>query len=237
MSAAATVDDPRAARELASLRVGGIGAVVGAVVFAVVRILHGDTPGADAASLDFVGGRPDYAAVHLIAVIAAFLTVAGLIGAAGSFRDPVAWALGRLGIAAAMVGLAIFGVESTSEGLALPELSRAATSAAPDQQADLVRAARAVLAMTHGPSLVAVTFLFGLTLMLIGAGLIRDTYPSWLGWIGTIIGAVTFAAGVGQYLNPDPMPGFLIYGLLASILAQLWILALAAAMLRRARPT
>jgi hypothetical protein len=136
-----------------------------------------------------------------------------------------------------MVGLAIFGVESTSEGLALPELSRAATSAAPDQQADLVRAARAVLAMTHGPSLVAVTFLFGLTLMLIGAGLIRDTYPSWLGWIGTIIGAVTFAAGVGQYLNPDPMPGFLIYGLLASILAQLWILALAAAMLRRARPT
>lgn len=235
MSAATTVDDPRAARELASLRVGGICAVVGAVVFAVVRSLHGDTPGADAAAaLDFVGGRPDYAAVHLIAVIAAFLTVAGLIGAAGSFRDPVAWALGRLGIAAATVGLAIFGVESTSEGLALPELSRAATSAAPDQQAD---AARAVLAMTHGPSLVAVTFLFGLTLVLIGAGLIRDTYPSWLGWIGTVIGAVTFAAGVGQYLNPALMPGFLIYGLLASIIAQLWILALAAAMLRRARPT
>src|SRR5947199_1886190 len=133
----ATVDN--AGTERALLQVGGVCAGVGSVVFAVVRILHGDTPGADAAaSLDFVGGRPDYAAVHVVAVIAAFLTLAGLVGAADSFREPVAWALGRLGIVAATVGLAIFAVESTSEGLALPELSRAAASATPDQRPDLV---------------------------------------------------------------------------------------------------
>jgi len=31
------------------------------------------------------------------------------------------------------------------------------------------------------------------------------------------------------------MPGFLIYGILASVLAQLWVLALAAVMLRQAK--
>jgi len=46
---------------------------------------------------------------------------------------------------------------------------------------------------------------------------------------------VTAAAAAGQYLDPDLVPGFLIYGALASILAQLWLLGVAVAMLRRAR--
>ncbi|MGI5128066.1 hypothetical protein ACQEVB_14745 [Pseudonocardia sp. CA-107938] len=229
---------PHAARERAALRIGGICTIVGACVFAVVRILHGDTPAADAtASLDFMSGRPHYAFVHVTAVVAALLGLAAPIGAAGSFTDPVAWALGRIGVVSAVAGLAVFGVESTSEGLALPELAHAAAGASPAEQADLLRAARAVLAGTHGPSLVAVALLFGLPLVLVGAGLLRDAYPAWLAWAGIVIGAGTFAAAVGQYLDPDLMPGSVIYGLLASVLAQLWLLALAATLLRRTRPT
>ena len=44
----------------------------------------------------------------------------------------------------------------------------------------------------------------------------------------------TLIAATGQYLQPDLMPGFVIYGVLASILAQLWLIALAVVMLRRA---
>jgi hypothetical protein len=226
-----------AARERASLMIGGMCAIVGATMFGIVRILHGDTPGADAAaSLTFVAARADYAGVHIGAVFAALLTLAGLIGVAGSFTHPIAWALGRLGVASSLVGMAIFSVESTSEGLALPELAHASSSATPDQQADLIRAARAVLAVTHGPSLVAVAILYGVTLVLFGLGLVRDTYPTWLGWVGILIGAATLVAASGQYLNPDLMPGFLIYGVLASVLAQLWLLILAVVMLRRSRP-
>lgn len=212
--------------------------MVGAIAFGIVRILHGDTPGADApASLTFVAGRPDYAGVHIGAVFAALLTLAGLIGVAGSLTHPIAWTLGRLGVASSLVGMAIFSVESTSEGLALPELAHATIGATPDQQADLVRAARAVLAAMHGPSLVAVTILFEVTLVLFGLGLVWDTYPTWQGWIGILIGAATLIAATGQYLIPDLMPGFLIYGVLASILAQLWLLTLAVVILRRSRPT
>ena len=119
-------------------------------------MLHGDTPGADAAAaLTFVATRPIYAGVHIAAVFAALLILAGLISLAGTFTHPIAWALGRFGVATSL-GVAIFGVESTSEGLALSELADASAGASPDQQADLVRAAHAVLAVTHGPSLVAV---------------------------------------------------------------------------------
>jgi hypothetical protein len=137
-------------------------------------------------------------------------------------------------VASALVGLAIFGVESTSEGLALPELARAAASAPPDQKAELMRAAQAVLSVTHGPSLVGLAILYGVSLLLFGLAVVLDAYPSWLGWAGMAIGAATLIAATGQYLQPDLMPGFVIYGVLASIVAQLWLIALAVAMLRRA---
>jgi hypothetical protein len=226
----------RAARKATSLKIGGTCALVGAVAFGIVRMLHGDTPGADAAaSLTFVATRPIYAGVHIAAVFAALLILAGLISLAGTFTHPIAWALGRFGVASSLVGVAIFGVESTSEGLALPELADASAGASPDQQAELVRAAHAVLAVTHGPSLVAVALLFGVTLILFGVSLTYDVYPGWLGWVGILIGVATLIAATGEYLKPDLMPGFLIYGILASVLAQLWILALAAVMLRQSK--
>ena len=227
----------QAAREAVSLKIGAVCTIVGALAFGVVRTMHGDTPGADPqASLTFVAGRPIYAGVHIAAIFAALLTMAGLIALAGSLTQAGAWMLGRLGLASSLVGLAIFGVESTSEGLALPELARASASAPPGQQAELVRAAQAVLSVTHGPSLVAIALLYGVTLVLFGLAVVLDAYPAWLGWAGMVVGAATLVAATAQYLQPDLMPGFLIYGVLASILAQLWLIALAVVMLRRASP-
>jgi hypothetical protein len=217
-----------------SLRIGGVCAIVGAIAFATVRVLHGDTPAADAqASLAFVAGRPWYAAVHIGAVLAALLALVGLIALVSSLTKPAALLLGRFGLATALVGLAIFSVESTSEGLALPELARASAGAMAEQQAELVRAAHAVLAVTHGPSLVAIALLYGIALIGFGSALVIDDYLSWLGWTGLAVGALTLIAATGQYLNPDLMPGFLIYGVLASILAQAWVVALAVVLLRR----
>ncbi|MGH3671664.1 MAG: hypothetical protein ACRDSH_13685 [Pseudonocardiaceae bacterium] len=226
----------RPIRDALILKIGGVCTIVGAIAFGTLRVLHGDTPGADPrASLAFVATRPIYAGVHIGAVFAALLTLAGLIALASSLTRPGAWMLGRLGVASSLVGMAIFGVESTSEGLALPELAHASANAPADQQAELARAAQAVLAVTHGPSLVAIALLYGISLVLFGLAVVLDDYPSWLGWAGIVVGGATLAAATGQYLQPDLMPGFLIYGVLASILAQLWLISLAVVMLRRAR--
>ena len=47
---------------------------------------------------------------------------------------------------------------------------------------ELVRAARAVAAATHGPSLVAMAVLIGFALLLFGLAMVLDRYPSGLGY-------------------------------------------------------
>jgi Domain of unknown function (DUF4386) len=216
-----------------NLKAGGVCLIVGSVVFATCRLLHGDTPAADAeAALNFVRDRPIYPAVHIFAVLAALVSLIGLVALTRSLNRPASWLIGQAAVITATVGLAIFGVESTSEGLALPELA-AAANADPGQQAELVRAARAVAAATHGPSLLAMALLIGLPLLLLGIAMVLDQYPAWLGWTGIIIGGITALAGIGLFLVPSLFPGFLLYGVLGSVVAQLWLLATGIVMLRR----
>ena len=217
-----------------NLKAGGVCLIVGSVVFATCRLLHGDTPAADAeAALNFVRNRPIYPAVHIFAVLAALVSLIGLVALSRSLSRPTSWLIGQAAVITATVGLAIFGAESTSEGLALPELAAAAANADPGQQAELVRAARGVAAATHGPSLLAMALLIGLPLLLLGIAMVLDQYPSWLGWAGTIIGAITALAGIGLFLVPSLFPGFLLYGVLGSVIAQLWLLATGIVMVRR----
>jgi hypothetical protein len=217
-----------------NMKVGGTCLIVGGALFATVRLLHGDTPAADAeAALTFVASRPSYAAVHVGALFAALVALIGLIALANSLSRPAAWQFGRAGAASALVGVAIFGVESTSEGLALPELAKAAAGADSAHRSDLVSAARAVAAATHGPSLVAMALLIGLPLLLFGLAMVTDSYPSSLGWTGIVIGAATVITATSLYVVPDVVPGALLYGLLASVVAQMWMVTLGVVMLRR----
>ena len=221
-----------------NLKAGGICLIVGSVVFATCRLLHGDTPAADAeAALNFVRDRPIYPAVHIFAVLAALVSLIGLVALTRSLSRPASWLIGQAAVITATVGLAIFAAESTSEGLALPELAAAAANADPGQQAELIRAARAVAAATHGPSLLAMALLIGLPLLLLGIAMVLDQYPFWLGWAGIIIGAITALAAIGLFLAPSLFPGFLLYGMLGSVIAQLWLLATGMVMLRRGYST
>jgi hypothetical protein len=219
-----------------NLKSGGVCLIAGPVIFAIFRVLHGDTPAADAeAALNFVRNRPIYPAVHIFAVLAALVSLIGLLALTRSLGRPASWLMGQAAVISGTVGLAIFGVESTSEGLALPELARAASNADPSQQAELVRAARAVAAVTYGPSLVAIALLIGVPLLLFGIAMLLDEYPSWLAWAGVVIGGVTTLAAVGLFLVPSLFPGFLLYGVLASVVAQLWLMATGIVLLRRSR--
>ena len=63
----------------------------------------------------------------------------------------------------------------------------------------------------------------------------RSLRKPWLAWAGVVIGAVTTLAAVGLFLDPSLFPGFLLYGVLASVVAQLWLLTTGMVMLRRSR--
>jgi hypothetical protein len=65
--------------------------------------------------------------------------------------------------------------------------------------------------------------------------MVLDRYPSWLGCTGFVIGGMTVLAALGLFLIPSLFPGFLLYGVLGSVIAQLWLAATGIVMLRRAR--
>ena len=50
-----------------------------------------------------------------------------------------------------------------------------------------------------------------------------------------MIGSATMLAAVGLILMPNLFPGFLLYGVLGSVIAQRWLVATGIVMLRRAR--
>src|SRR5918993_2993810 len=68
-----------------SLKTGGACLLIGTLGFTTARLLHGDTPAADAdAALTFVAGRPNYAAVHVVAVFAASSIAIGIMALAST---------------------------------------------------------------------------------------------------------------------------------------------------------
>jgi hypothetical protein len=77
--------------------------------------------------------------------------------------------------------------------------------------------------------------MIGVLLLLLGIAMVLDQYPSWLGWTGLVIGGTTMLAAVALFLIPSLFPGFLLYGVLGSVIAQLWLVATGIVMLRRAR--
>jgi hypothetical protein len=72
---------------------------------------------------------------------------------------------------------------------------------------------------------VAIALMIGVPLLLLGIAMVLDRHPSWLGWTGLVIGGITMLAAVGLFLIPSLFPGFLLYGVLSSVVAQLWLVA------------
>jgi len=101
--------------------------VVGSILVLVFRTLHGDLPAdkGGAASLSFVASYSIYRAVHLADVLGFLVFASGLVVLSDSLTRRVAWAVGRLGAASALVGVAVHFTESSIDGYALTTLAQA----------------------------------------------------------------------------------------------------------------
>jgi hypothetical protein len=217
------------------LRVGAICLIVGSLVVAGFRLAHGDIPAADPeAALRFIAAHPAYAGIHLGTILGVLVWVGGVIAIWGTLASPLGRLLGRLGGASVLVGAAIFIVDFTIDGVAGQDLATAWAGASATQQADLVLADHVAATMLRGTSLTSIAILWGVPLLLFGLAVMSEGYPAWIGWSGVTVGAVTILAALSLLLQPDLFPGVVVYGLLASVLVQLWSVALGVLMWRRA---
>jgi hypothetical protein len=220
-------------RDQLSLRVAAICLIIGSLLTFVARLLHGDLPADDAhAALAFIVARPIYASVHLAAILGVLIATGGFVALASTVTQPVTWLLGRVGSAAAVVGAAVYAVDFSTDGMSGAELASKWQAAAPADKPAIVQSAATVFAALHGPSLIAISILWGLTLVMFGWTAIAARYPAWLGWWGVVTGTVTFLSATALFLMPNLFDGVIVYGLLVS-LALLWSAALGITVWRR----
>ncbi|TJY44138.1 hypothetical protein E5161_01710 [Cohnella pontilimi] len=216
-------------------RIAAFFLIVGSMVILIFRGMHGDLPAGDAhASMLFIGEHSFYKGVHLGGVIGAVLTSVGFVALTGSFTSRIAETISRLGVAVVLVGAAVHIFEHSTDGHAGQTLADAWKAASVTDKLNIEHSATTVFTALHGPSLFSISLLWGLGIFLFARALKLEKFPSWLFWIGSIVGALTFIAANLQFLYPDLVPGFIIFGPLV-FLVQLWTLALGIVLLRNPR--
>jgi hypothetical protein len=216
-------------------RIAALCLFIGSAAILTFRGLHGDLPAGDAhAAMKFIGSHSFYAGVHLGDVLGVILSAVGFVAFASTLTNRIAVMISKLGVTVVLVGAAVHILEFSIDGHAGQTLATAWQAASPTEQVDIEHSAGTVFTALHGPALFSISLLWGLSIFLFALAVRHEDYPSWLYWTGSIVGAVTFIGAISQYLHPDIVPGFLIFGMLV-FLVQFWTISLGITMLRQSK--
>ena len=218
------------------LRIGAVLAIVGAIAFIVGNLLTiggGGDPADTAAVLQeavesttSVGGR-------LLIFVGNVLVVGALVALYRSITEGTGAALARLGLASALLALAVFMVVIGINGFAGKEVAEAWVNAPADEKAAAFRVAEAVQHMVVGVISLG-SVLYGTAILLYGLAVaLSSIYPRWLGWVAVVVGLDGAVAGFSIFLYGASF-GTLLPFLLFSLLSILWVLVMGVLMWRRA---
>jgi hypothetical protein len=219
------------------LRVGAGGAILGGFLILLGNIIHPresgqlDDPGT---LLEVVSNSSVWVVDHLVIMIgiavllAAFFGVThSITGGAGMVWAQLAWGVSILGVG---LGVTFMLTEATAMS-ALAETW--ATSAGPEKDLALA-AGNALFEISLTLSTGAALVLFGAAPVLVGKAILGSgQYPSWLGWVGLIVGFIGIGANLVPLVTGRTTQTGLVLVPLAIVLATLWIIYLGVLMWRR----
>jgi hypothetical protein len=188
------------------VRIGAASAMVGALVAAVVNLLHGDLPDDPDAALTRVAATAGWGLLHLGIMASAMLILVGLWGVSQVAEGPLARAVARLSLVVALPAAA--DLWAAAPATDKPMLFRLAIA---------VEAVQNALFHTWAALFIGLPFLLmGISGVLAGGG-----FPRWLGLIALIGGLGALFTGVSGFLHL-PVPG-LLFNLFAFVVT-LWVL-------------
>ncbi len=187
------------------LRVGAIAAVVGTVF----QVAAGTSQSVQLAAttevaLSTLGEQPDWMwpVIYMAFIFGALLWMAALVALATTLTDGVAWALARLAVVTAIVGVTLHAVDGTLNAVVLEGLARTWAVAPAGERAALVQDGDLVRRMLDGTWASVITLYHGLPFVLAGLAVaLSRRYPAWLGWIGVIGGAGSLLIGIAMLLG------------------------------------
>jgi Domain of unknown function (DUF4386) len=194
--------------ETALLRVGSVAAIVGTVLQVAAGTSQSAVLRTSAeVTLPSLAGQPGWLwpVVYLAFIFGAMLWVGALVALATTLREGASWALGRLAVAAVIVGAALHAVDASLNAGGLTSLARAWAAAAEVERAPLVQNGDLLLRILDGTWAGVITLFHGLPFTLAGLAVaLSHRYPAWLGWIGFVGGAGSLIVGVAMFLGLAP---------------------------------
>ena len=219
------------------LRIGGVLAVVGPIAFIVGNFLvigrGGGDPADTAAQLRDAAESTTSVEGRLLIFVGSALMVGALVALYRSITEGPGAALATLGLASALVSLAVFSVVLGTNGIAGKETAEAWVNAPAEEKAAAFRVAEAVQHIVIGVISLG-SLLNGTAILLYGLAIaLSNIYPKWLGWAAVVVGLIGAFAGVSIFLT-GASKGTLLSFLLFALLSALWVLVMGVLMWRRA---
>jgi hypothetical protein len=216
-------------------RIGGIAAVVGALLALFGNLLHPETaaPG-EPETARVIAESQIWIPLHIGLILGFVLMLGGLVAIGRSMSGGIAGALAHLGAAAAIIGTSVGVILLTTDGFASKHLASAWLDAPEDQKAFALASFQAEQAIDFA-LLSPLNFIFaGFTFILFGlANAVGRTYPRWLGWVAVIGGVGGAISGVIQAYMGEPTEFSVTIGIAAPTIITLWTLAIGVLLLRR----
>lgn len=218
--------------------IGGLAAVVGAILGMIGNLIHPVTPIDDPEGVARVIAESEmWVPVHLAIVLGIVLMLGGLVAIRHSIREGVAGAVARFGLVAGVAGATIGLVLVILDGVAARQLAQewaAASPRAQDVALGLVTANETLnfaLASLFNFVFAAVTFiLFGLAVAW------SDRFPRWSGWIVVVAGVGSILVGLLQSFAGESTTVSRILTIVFPTIITLWVVVMDVVVLRR-RPS
>jgi hypothetical protein len=216
-------------------RIGGIAAVVGAILGLIGNLIHPVTPMDDPEGVaSVIATSGGWVVIHMAIVIGIMLMLGGLLAVRHSIRGGIAEVLARFGLVAGIAGVTVGLILVTLDGVAAPQLAQEWAAASSDQKATalalvhLQETLNFALASLFNLLFAGATFiLFGLAVALSGA------YPRWLGSVVVAAGVLSIPAGLIQALTGEPSDTSRILTIIGPTVITLWLLAMGILLIRR----
>ena len=190
------------------LQLGAVAAIVGTVFQVAAGTSQTAQLGAGAnLALASLASLPDWAwpVTYFGFIFGAVLWVGGLVALASTLTEGTGWALGRLSVAAAIIGATLHAVDGSLNAGGLGSLARAWEAAAEGERPALVQNADLLLRVLDATWAGVITLFHGVPFVLAGLAVaLSRRYPSWLGWVGFIGGAGSVTVGVAMFLGGTP---------------------------------
>ena len=216
------------------VRLGAWGGVVGSLLAMVGNLLHPATPTGDPEGVArTIADSGSWVPVHLVIVVGLILMLGGLVAIARSIQQGAAEALARLGLVAAVAGVAVGVILVIVDGVAAKHLAKAWAQAPPEEAAAALRVVVGEETINFALAALFNILFAGVTFVLLGLAVAMDgRHPRGPAWAVVVAGLGSIPVGLVQAYQGESVAFTRVATIIFPTIILLWVAWMSLRMLR-----